>query len=87
MMFNTNAAYSQLGVIRNQVVYNGMPRYRINREVLRTKIMPSGEPVAVIETPTATVAVDENGEIVAAEKPVNWGPLALAAAVTFFALG
>lgn len=71
-----------------QMIYNRNTRYNITPQVLRTKIMPRGEVAEVIEGPNGVkVAVDENGEIVGAEKPTNWGPLALAAALAFVALG
>ena len=51
--------------------------------------MPRGPVAEVIDVPGGLkVAVDENGEIVAAEtEATNWGPLALAAALAFVALG
>lgn len=72
-----------------QMIYNTGAQYNLTREVLRTKIMPRGPVAEVIEIQNGVkVAVDENGEIVATDKPAtNWGPLALAAALAYFAMG
>ncbi len=75
-------------IFSGNMIYNGRPRYNLTREVLRTKVMPRGDAAQVVDVGDGVkVAVDENGEIVATEKPVNWGPLALAAALAFVALG
>lgn len=59
-----------------QMIYNARPRYNLSSEILATKIMP-------------TDAEIRNGarEIVPAEKPTNWGPLVVAAALAFMAMG
>jgi len=71
---------------------------RINREILRTKIMPEYTIptrlpgiIDVTEIPTAngqviTVTTDENGDVVAAEKKPNLLPLALAAGAAYLFL-
>ena len=78
-----------MNIYDGQMIYNSGARYNLTREVLRTKIMPRGPVAEVIDIPGGVkVAVDENGEIVAAEtEATNWGPLALAAALAFVALG
>lgn len=57
-----------------QMIYNARPRYNLSSEILATKIMP-------------TDAEIRNGEIVPEEKPTNWGPLVVAAALAFMAMG
>lgn len=59
------------------MVYNARPRYNLSAEILRTKIMPR-EPVE---------AIDENGEVIGVEEKPNWGPLVVAAALAFMAMG
>jgi sulfur carrier protein ThiS len=77
-----------MNIYDGQMIYNAVPRYNLTSEILRTKIMPAGEAVEIIKTPNGKVAVDVNGEVVAAEKATpNWVPVALAAAVAFVAMG
>lgn len=65
-------------IYSGQMIYNTGARYNISSEVLRTKIMPRG---------TTKEEQMINAEIEADQEPTNWGPLALAAAVAFVALG
>lgn len=67
-----------MNIYDGQMIYNSRPRYNISREVLQTKIMPRDSVMTVI---------DENGAIVAGDETTNWGPLALAAALAYFAMG
>lgn len=64
-----------------QMIYNARPRYNLSSEVFRTKIMPP-------EISNGSFRTDENGEIIdVEEKPTNWGPLVVAAALAFMAMG
>ncbi len=77
---------------------NGGRRPQVTREALRTKIMPEYTVptrlpgiVDVVDVPasngeTVTVAIDENGDVVAAETKPNLLPLALAAGAAYFFL-
>ncbi len=83
-VFNSNAQYSQLGYvvdinggIRDQLIYNAQPRYNLSQEILRTKILPTDVDI-----------VNGAKEVIEAETPpINWGPLAIAAATIYFAMG
>jgi hypothetical protein len=71
-----------IGVIYDgQMEYNARPRYNISAEVLRTKIVPQE-----IRT-NGSFLVDENGNIVEIKPKANWGPLVVAAALAFVAMG
>lgn len=65
-------------IYSGQMIYNSGARYNISSEVLRTKIMPRG-------TTKEEQMID--AEIQADAEQTNWGPLALAAAVVFVAMG
>jgi len=66
-------------IFDGQMIYNGRPRYNLSREVLRTKVMPRGT--------TKEEAFLIEAENAANDEPANWGPLALAAALAYFAMG
>lgn len=63
-----------------QMIYNARPRYNLSSEILRTKIMPP-------EISNGSFLVDESGQIIDVEPKTNWGPLVVAAALAFVAMG
>ncbi len=70
-----------IGIIYDgQMEYNARPRYNLSSEVLRTKIMPD-------ELTNGSFLVDESGEIIEVKPKANWGPLVVAAALAFVAMG
>jgi len=67
-----------MNIYSGQMIYNSRPRYNLSREVLRTKVMPTGT-----TKEEAFLIAAQNAE----QEPTNWGPLALAAALAYFAMG